>query len=84
MTSVEKLEIKLLGLISFDSEELRAKYKEAIKQAKEMEIEQKGYSEIEVELITYEMVNWAIDNIGNISVQSGKKFDEVLNKFKNK
>jgi len=40
MTAVEKLEISLLGIISFDSEELRAKYKEAIKQAKEMEKEQ--------------------------------------------
>lgn len=44
----------------------------------------KSYSEIEVELIAYEMVNWAIDNIGNISAQSGKKFDEVIAKFKNK
>ena len=38
MTAVEKLEIKLLGLISFDSEELRAKYKEVIQQAKDMEM----------------------------------------------
>lgn len=40
MTAVEKLEISLLGLISFDSEELRARYKEAIKQTKEMEEQQ--------------------------------------------
>jgi hypothetical protein len=40
MTAVEKLEISLLGLISFDSEELRAKYKERIGQAKEMEKQQ--------------------------------------------
>ena len=40
MTAVEKLEISLLGLISFDSEELRAKYKEVIKIAKENEKEQ--------------------------------------------
>lgn len=45
MTAVEKLEINLLGIISFDSEELRAKYKEVIKQAKEMEKQQRGYSE---------------------------------------
>jgi hypothetical protein len=37
MTAVEKLEISLLGLISFDSEELRAKYKERIAKAKETE-----------------------------------------------
>lgn len=42
------------------------------------------YSEEEVELITNEMVNWAIDNIGNQNPQSGKKFDEVLSKFKKK
>lgn len=40
MTAVEKLELKLLGIISFDSEELRERYKEAIKQAKEMEKQQ--------------------------------------------
>lgn len=39
-TAVEKLEISLLGLISFDSEELRAKYKERIAKAKEMEKQQ--------------------------------------------
>ena len=39
MTAVEKLEISLLGIISFDSEELRAKYKERIAKAKEMEKE---------------------------------------------
>lgn len=37
MTAVEKLEISLLGIISFDSEELRAKYKERIANAKEIE-----------------------------------------------
>jgi hypothetical protein len=40
MTAVEKLELSLLGLISFDSEELRAKYKERINKAKEMEKQQ--------------------------------------------
>jgi hypothetical protein len=37
MSAVEKLELKLLGIISFDSEELRKKYKDAIEQAKAME-----------------------------------------------
>ena len=53
-------------------------------QAKEIENEQKGYSEEEVELIANEMVNWAIDNVGNPFPQSGKKFDEVLAKYKKK
>jgi hypothetical protein len=51
MTAVEKLEISLLGLISFDSEELRAKYKERIAKAKEMENQQQeeiGLMEIEL------------------------------------
>jgi len=39
-SAVEKLEISLLGIISFDSEELRAKYKERIAKAKEMEKQQ--------------------------------------------
>lgn len=57
---------------------LKHSYKKNIKMSERM------YSEEEVELIANEMVNWAIDNIGNPNPQSGKKFDEVLNKFKNK
>jgi hypothetical protein len=48
MTAVEKLELTLLRIISFDSEELRAKYKERIANAKEMEKQQQGYSEEEM------------------------------------
>jgi hypothetical protein len=40
MTAVEKLELSLLGLISFDSEELRKKYKKSIEKAKENEKQQ--------------------------------------------
>jgi hypothetical protein len=40
-TAVEQLELKLLGIISFDSEELRERYKDIIEQAKEMEREQR-------------------------------------------
>jgi hypothetical protein len=36
-TAVEILEISLLGIVSFDSEVLRNKYKERFKIAKEME-----------------------------------------------
>ena len=60
MTAVEKLEIRLLGIISFDSEELRAKYKEAIKQAKEMEKQQRDYSEEEPKKNCKH--NWIRDN----------------------
>jgi hypothetical protein len=40
LTAVEILELKLLGIVSFDSEVLRNKYKEQFKIAKEMEKEQ--------------------------------------------
>jgi hypothetical protein len=39
-TAVESLDIMLLGVISFDSEKLRKKYKKILKQAIEMEREQ--------------------------------------------
>lgn len=51
---------------------------------KEETKQERMYSEEEVELIANEMVNWAIDNVGNPNPQSGKKFDEVIIKFKNK
>ena len=40
-TAVEQLDILLLGIISFDSEELRSKYKEALAQAIAIEKKQK-------------------------------------------
>jgi hypothetical protein len=40
LTAIEILEIKLLGIVSFDSEVLRNKYKEQFKIAKKMEKEQ--------------------------------------------
>ena len=55
-----------------------------LKYISQLEQQEKSYSEEEVELIANEMVNWAIDNIGNTNPQSGKKFDEVMAKFKNK
>jgi len=65
----------------------------SIKEAKDLDLFLKGiewqkekdknkFSEEEVELIANEMVNWAIDNIGNPFPQSGKKFDEVMAKFR--
>jgi septum formation inhibitor-activating ATPase MinD len=40
LTAVEILELKLLGIVSFDSEVLRNKYKEQFRIAKKMEKEQ--------------------------------------------
>ena len=51
-TAVEILEISLLGIVSFDSEVLRNKYKERFKIAKEMEKEQI------VEAIKYGCSDW--------------------------
>ena len=39
-TAVEWLELHLLGLISFDSEDLRVKYKERVAKAKQIEKQQ--------------------------------------------
>ena len=39
-TAVEYIELRLLGIASFDSEELRLRYKDIIKQAKEIEKKQ--------------------------------------------
>ena len=36
-TAVEKLELMLLGIVSFDSEELRLRYKKAFEKAKKIE-----------------------------------------------
>jgi hypothetical protein len=43
-TAVEFLELMFLRILSFNSEEQRKKYKQTIRQAKEME-KQQGYSE---------------------------------------
>ena len=65
------------------SEYLREYINRQREDAKKLQ-QERSYSEEEVELIANEMVNWAIDNIGNPNPQSGKKFDEVMAKFKNK
>lgn len=41
-TAVDRLYIHLLGIVSFDSEQLRNMYEESFKQAKQMEKEQIG------------------------------------------
>ena len=62
-TAVKKLELKLLGIISFESEELRKKYKDAIEQAKQMEKDQitnaftDGYIQWDSELTSEQYYN---------------------------
>lgn len=73
MTAVEKLEIRLLGIISFDSEELRAKYKEAVKQAKEMEKEQ-----------IIEFAEWCLSELLDGSEPKAETMQGLLEIFKNK
>ena len=81
--SCEEVEVEESNLLNTSITYLGVdKYKIII--PKEEPKQERSYSEEEVELIANEMVNWAIDNIGNPNPQSGKKFDEVLNKFKNK
>jgi hypothetical protein len=45
------------------------------------EAEQRMFDSVEVELIALEMVTWAIENVGNISANSGEKFDQVMAKY---
>ena len=57
----------------------------ALKQVwNECEQDNDKYTAKEVELVAFAMVNWALDNIDNPNPESGKKFDEVLAKYKNK
>jgi hypothetical protein len=52
---------------------------------KELKEETKNkFTEKEVESICIEMVNWAIDNIGNPNAKSGEKFKQVIKQFKKK
>jgi hypothetical protein len=78
MTAVEKLELSLLGIISFDSEELRAKYKERIANAKEMEKQQ-------IIDALKEGVNFEINNSHSTQINYKKHFEKYYNEtFKNK
>ena len=65
-------------------DDLKSSSEGYLKAKKEYELKQQeiSFSEEQVELIANEMVNWAIDNIGNPNPESGKKFDEVLAKYK--
>lgn len=43
---------------------------------------EKGFTYEQVELITNEMVNWVLDNVGSQNPESGKKFDEIVKKHR--
>lgn len=78
MTAVEKLELSLLGLISFDSEELRAKYKERVAKAKELE-------KLQMESCAIFFTNYAIDRIeGKTEINGEKQFEEYYKETFNK
>lgn len=85
-TAVEKLELRLLGIVSFDSEELRARYKETIKKAKEMEEQQQDNFAIEF----YDWCNsiegkYLIEDLKIVGELNKKPTtNELLKIFKNK
>ena len=79
-TAVEWLEIKCLGLMSFDSEELRAKYKEIVKQAKEIEKQERMYSEEDV--LNFAQIIISQYKFGNTNIEQIDLLKNTLNAFK--
>lgn len=80
-TAVEKLELSLLGIISFDSEELRAKYKDRIAKAKEMEKQQQGYGEEDLKC-AWDSSDQNMRFQFSSSAYKGITFKQWLEKFK--
>jgi len=76
-TAVELLEIKLLGIVSFDSEVLRNKYKEQFKIAKEMEKEQikKAYNDGRSDLASnfHKSLNMSLEHYYNETYKNEAK-----------
>lgn len=77
-TAVEFLELSLLGIISFDSEELRAKYRNAITKAKEIENQEKLECFIEGYKKRAEASNFIFDNASRMYATA--LFNETFNK----
>lgn len=83
-TAVELLEIKLLGIVSFDSEVLRNKYKEQFKIAKEMEKEQIINSYTTGLIDPLIMKNYKGLSVHEITIELKKQAAEYYNEtFKN-
>ena len=88
-TAVEFLELMFLRILSFNSEEQRKKYKQTILQAKEIEKQQKGYSEEEVvQLLQKALTHQDDGEIGSLVTAQKEirtaNFYSWFNKFKNK
>jgi hypothetical protein len=73
MTAVEKLEISLLGIISFDSEELRAKYKERIAKANEI------FKQQIIEAVDETNRKWKSEN-SEVLLSGEQYYNETYNK----
>ena len=83
-TAVEILEISLLGIVSFDSEVLRNKYKERFKIAKEMEKEQIIDAHLIGLIDPLIMKNYKGLSVDEIKVEITKQAEEYYNEiFKN-
>ena len=83
-TAVEILEISLLGIVSFDSEVLRNKYKERFKIAKQMEMEQIIDAHVTGIIEPLIMKNYKGLSVDEIKVEITKQAEEYYNEtFKN-
>jgi hypothetical protein len=83
-TAVEILEISLLGIVSFDSEVLRNKYKERFKIAKQMEKENIINSHVTGLIDPIIMKNYKGLSVDEIKAEITKQAEEYYNEtFKN-
>jgi hypothetical protein len=84
-TAVEILEISLLGIVSFDSEVLRNKYKEKFKIAKEIEKDQIINAHVTGLIDPLIMKNYKGLSVDEIKVEITKQAEQYYNEtFKNK
>ena len=83
-TAVEILETNLLGIVSFDSEVLRNKYKESFKIAKKMEKENTINAHVTGLIDPLIMKNYKGLSVDEIKVEITKQAEEYYNEtFKN-
>lgn len=80
-TAVEILEIKLLGIVSFNSEVLRNKYKEQFKIAKEMEKEKIMDSYVAGLIDPLIMKNYKGLSVDEIRIELKKQAAEYYNEI---
>ena len=86
-TAVEFLELMFLRILSFDSEEHRKKYKDVIRQAKEIE-KQQGYNEEELlafgKSCFYKGFEKAEKDDANCYTAFREEIGSLIEQFKNK